>query len=342
MKAVLFYEHGDTDKLVYTDCAEPEIASSEVLVKVKACGLNHLDIWVREGIPGVTIPLPHILGCEISGEVTQVGSDVKQVREGQRVLVAPGINCGRCEYCLSANESLCSEFKIMGFQIDGGYAEYVKVPAENIVEISDTLSFEEWAAVPLVFLTAWHMLKTRAGLRAGETVLVHAAGSGIGSAAVQIAKLSGADVIATAGTVEKLRKAGQLGADYGINYLQDDFVEKVKEFTNGNGVDVVFEHIGPETFEKSLLCLKRGGRVVTCGATSGPVVNIDLRFFFVKQLSISGCYMGSRKELIEVLRLVKSGRLKPVVDSVFQLKDAIEAQKMMIERKQFGKIVLVP
>ena len=262
MKAVLFYEHGDTDKLVYTDCAEPEIASSEVLVKVKACGLNHLDIWVREGIPGVTIPLPHILGCEISGEVTQVGSDVKQVREGQRVLVAPGINCGRCEYCLSANESLCSEFKIMGFQIDGGYAEYVKVPAENIVEISDTLSFEEWAAVPLVFLTAWHMLKTRAGLRAGETVLVHAAGSGIGSAAVQIAKLSGADVIATAGTVEKLRKAGQLGADYGINYLQDDFVEKVKEFTNGNGVDVVFEHIGPETFEKSLLCLKRGGELL--------------------------------------------------------------------------------
>lgn len=342
MKAVLFYEHGGTDKLVYRDCAEPEISPSEVLVEVKACGLNHLDIWVREGVPGVTIPLPHILGSEISGEVAQVGADVKQVRRGQRVLVAPGISCGRCEYCLSVKESLCSEFKIMGFQINGGYAEYVKVPAENVIDISDALSFEEWSAVPLVFLTAWHMLKTRAGLRAGETVLVHAAGSGIGSAAIQIAKLSGAEVITTAGTNDKLEKARQLGADYGINYLQDDFTGKVKEFTSGNGVDVVFEHIGPETFEKSLLCLKRGGRVVTCGATSGPAVNIDLRLFFVRQLSISGCYMGSRKELMEVLRLVESGKLKPVIDSVFQLKEAVEAQAKMIERKQFGKMVLVP
>ncbi|MDR4504404.1 MAG: zinc-binding dehydrogenase [Candidatus Scalindua sp.] len=342
MKAVVFYEHGDTDKLVYTDCAVPEISPSEVLVEVKACGLNHLDIWVREGIPGVTISLPHILGCEISGEINQVGTEVKQLHPGQRVLVAPGISCGKCEYCLSVNESLCSEFKIMGFQIDGGYAEYVKVPAGNIIEISDTLSFEEWAAVPLVFLTAWHMLKTRAGLRAGETVLVHAAGSGIGSAAIQIAKLSGAEVITTAGTADKLEKAGELGADYGINYLQDDFAEKVKEFTHGTGVDVVFEHIGPETFEKSLLCLKRGGRVVTCGATSGSAVTIDLRSFFVRQLSISGCYMGSRKELMEVLRLVESGKLKPVIDSVFQLKDAVAAQTKMIGRKQFGKMVLVP
>ncbi|GJQ59109.1 MAG: alcohol dehydrogenase [Candidatus Scalindua sp. AMX11] len=342
MKAVVFYDHGDVSNLKYADRPVPEISSSEVLVKVKACGLNHLDIWVREGIPGFSIPLPHILGCEISGEVAQVGAGVKQVCEGQRVLVAPGLSCGKCEYCLSANDSLCSEFKIMGFQIDGGYAEYVKVSAENIVEISDVLSFEEWAAVPLVFLTAWHMLKTRAVLRAGETVLVHAAGSGIGSAAIQVAKLSGAEVITTASTLEKLEKAGQLGADFGINYLQDDFVEKVKEFTHGNGVDVVFEHIGPETFEKSLLCLKRGGRVVTCGATSGPTVNIDLRFFFAKQLSISGCYMGSRKELMEVLRLVESGKLKPVVDSVFQLKEAVEAQTKMIERRQFGKMVLVP
>ncbi len=342
MKAVVVYEHGGVEKLVYTDYVEPEISPSEVLVKVKACGINHLDIWVREGMPGIKIPLPHILGCEISGEITQVGEQVKYLSVGQHVLVAPGINCGRCEYCLSANDSLCNEYKVVGYQVDGGYAEYAKVPAENIISISEKLPFEEWAAVPLVFLTAWHMLQTRAGLTTGETVLIHAAGSGIGSAAIQIARLSGAEVITTAGNDEKLEKARKLGADFLINYSRDDFVKKVKEFTNGKGVDVVFEHIGPETWEKSLSCLRRGGRIVTCGATSGPTVNIDLRFLFVKQLSISGCYMGSRKELMEVLRLVESGRLKPVVDSVFPLKDAAAAQIKMMDRKQFGKIVLAP
>ena len=342
MKAVVFNEHGSIDKLVYTDFVEPEISPSEVLVKVNACGINHLDIWVREGVPGITIPLPHILGCEITGEIAGVGSSVKDLSIGQRVLIAPGINCGRCEYCLSSNDSLCHEFRIMGFQIDGGYAEYAKAPAENIIPISEKLSFEEWAAVPLVFLTAWHMLKTRAGLSTGETVLIHAAGSGIGSAAILIAKLSGAEVITTVGNDEKLEKAKELGADHVINYSKEDFVNKVNELTDNRGVDVVFEHIGPETWEKSLSCLKRGGRIVTCGATSGPTVSFDLRFFFAKQLSISGCYMGSRKELLEVLRLVESGRLKPVVDSVFPLADAATAQTKMLDRKQFGKIVLVP
>jgi NADPH:quinone reductase-like Zn-dependent oxidoreductase len=342
MKAVVINEHGSVDKLVYTDFADPEISSSEVLVKVKACGINHLDIWVREGMPGVKIPLPHILGCEITGEIAKVGDTVKDLNIGQNVLIAPGMNCGRCEYCFSANDSLCNEYKIVGYQIDGGYAEYAKVPAENIISISERWSFEEWAAVPLVFLTAWHMLKTRASLATGETVLIHAAGSGIGSAAIQIAKLSGADVITTVGNDEKLKKAKKLGADHVINYSKDDFVKKVNEFTDSKGVDVVFEHIGPETWGKSLSCLGRGGRIVTCGATSGPAVNIDLRFLFVKQLSISGCYMGSRKELMEVLRLVESGRLKPVVDSVFPLKDAATAQIKMMDRKQFGKIVLIP
>ncbi len=342
MKAVVFNEHGSIDKLVYTDFTEPEISPSEVLVKVNACGINHLDIWVREGMPGITIPLPHILGCEITGEIAGVGSAVKGLSVDQRVLIAPGINCGRCEYCLSSNDSLCHEFRIMGFQVDGGYAEYAKAPAENIIQISERLSFEEWAAVPLVFLTAWHMLKTRAGLSTGETVLIHAAGSGIGSAAIQIARLSGAEVITTVGSEEKLEKAKELGADHVINYSKEDFVNKVNEFTDNRGVDVVFEHIGPETWEKSLLCLKRGGRIVTCGATSGSTVSFDLRFFFAKQLSISGCYMGSRKELLDVLRLIELGRLKPVVDSVFPLADAAAAQTKMLERKQFGKIVLVP
>ncbi len=344
MKATVFKEHGSVDKLVYTDFAEPEISSSEVLVNVKACGINHLDIWVREGMPGVTLPLPHILGCEIAGEIAGIGCEVKvkDLSIGQRVLIAPGISCGKCEFCLSANDSLCHEFKIMGFQVNGGYAEYAKAPVENIIPISDKLSFEEWAAVPLVFLTAWNMLKTRGNLATGETVLIHAAGSGIGSAAIQIARLSGADIITTVGSDGKREKARELGADYVINHSKEDFTDKVNEFTDGKGVDLVFEHIGPETWEKSMLCLKRGGRIVTCGATSGPTVSLDIRFLFAKQLSISGCYMGSRSELLKILKLVESGRLKPVVDSVFPLKDAVAAQTKMLDRKQFGKIVLVP
>jgi len=342
MKAVVFNEHGNVDNLEYTDFAEPEVCSSEVLVKVKACGINHLDIWVREGMPDITIPLPHILGCEVTGEINKVGDAVKDLSIGQRVLIAPGISCGKCEYCLSSNDSLCHEFKIMGFQVNGGYAEYAKAPAGNIIPISDRLPFEEWAAVPLVFLTAWNMLKTRGGLTTGDTVLVHAAGSGIGSAAIQIARLSGAEVITTVGSDEKVMKAKELGADRVINYAREDFADKVNEFTDGRGVDLVFEHIGPETWEKSLLCLKRGGRLVTCGATSGPTVNFNLRFLFAKQLSISGCYMGSRRELISIMRLIESGRLKPVVDSVFPLADAVAAQTRMLDRKQFGKIVLVP
>jgi NADPH:quinone reductase-like Zn-dependent oxidoreductase len=344
MKATVFKEHGSVDKLVYTDFAEPEISSSEVLVNVKACGINHLDIWVREGMPGVTLPLPHILGCEITGEIAGIGSEIK-VRDlsiGQRVLIAPGISCGKCEFCLSANDSLCHEFKIMGFQVNGGYAEYAKAPVENIIPISDKLSFEEWASVPLVFLTAWNMLKTRGNLATGETVLIHAAGSGIGSAAIQIARLSGADVITTVGSDGKLEKARELGADHVINHSKEDFTDKVNEFTDGKGVDLVFEHIGPETWEKSMLCLKRGGRIVTCGATSGPTVSLDIRFLFAKQLSISGCYMGSRSELLKILELIESGRLKPVVDSIFPLEDAVAAQTKMLDRKQFGKIVLVP
>jgi NADPH:quinone reductase-like Zn-dependent oxidoreductase len=231
---------------------------------------------------------------------------------------------------------------IMGFQVNGGYAEYAKAPAENIIPISDKLTFEEWAAVPLVFLTAWNMLKTRGNLTTGETVLIHAAGSGIGSAAIQIARLSGANVITTVGSAGKRKKARALGADHIINHSKEDFADKVNEITDGKGVDLVFEHIGPETWEKSMLCLKRGGRIVTCGATSGPTVTLDIRFLFAKQLSISGCYMGSRSELLKVLELIESGRLKPVVDSVFPLEDAVAAQTKMLDRKQFGKIVLVP
>lgn len=340
MKAVVFYKHGGLEELKYTTLPEPHISSDEVLVENNACALNHLDIWVRQGLPGIKIPLPHILGCESAGYVKKAGSDVKGIGKGEAVLIAPGISCGRCEFCLAGKDSLCNEFKIMGCQVDGGYAEYVKAPAKNIIPISNKLSFEEWAGIPLVFLTAWHMLLTKGELKPGQTVLIQAAGSGIGSAAIQLAKLTGARVITTVGSDEKIKKAKALGANEVINYNKKDFAKETKRLTNEKGVDLVFEHIGPATWEKSLASLKKGGRMVICGATTGPTASVDIRFLFVKELSLCGCYMGGRRELLDVLRLVEQGRLKPVVDSVFPLKDAAKAQARMLDRKNFGKIVL--
>ena len=340
MKAVVFEQHGGIDRLKLAEIAVPKIRPHEVLVRVRACALNHLDIWVRQGIPGVSIPLPHVLGCESSGVVEEFGGKVTGIAKGQRVLIAPGLCCGSCSYCQKGWDSACDEYKIMGYQVDGGYAEFVKCPAENIIPISEKWSFEEWASVPLVFLTAWHMLVTRAGLQPGETALVHAAGSGIGIAAIQVAKMLGAKVFATARGEEKLAMAKSLGADHVMDYGKEDFAHAVRRLTGGKGVDVVFEHIGPETWEKSLASLSKMGRLVTCGATSGPMVAMDLRFLFVRQLSILGCYMGGRKELTEVLKLVEAGKLKPVVDKVFPLDQAAAAQQRMLDRQNFGKIVL--
>jgi NADPH:quinone reductase-like Zn-dependent oxidoreductase len=340
MKAVVFYENGGVDKLTYTDVEKPKISPYEVLVKVKACALNHLDIWVRQGLPDIEIPMPHILGSDIVGEVAEAGIEVKKFRAGDKVLIAPGVRCRKCVYCISSSDSMCSSFKIMGFQVQGGYAEFVKAHVDNVIPISDRLSFTEWAAMPLVFLTAWHMLITQGQLKTGETVLIHAAGSGIGSAAIQIAHLSGARVITTARGKGKLEKAKQLGADEVIDYSQEDFAEKVRLVTGGKGVDLIFEHIGPETWEKNLQCLAKGGRMVVCGATSGPTATINIRLLFMKQHSIIGCYMGSKKELLDVLNLVELGKLKPVMDSVFPLKDAAIAQQKMLNRENFGKIVL--
>ena len=340
MKAVVFYENGGVEKLTYTDVEKPEISPYEVLVKVKACALNHLDIWVRQGLPGVEIPMPHILGSDVVGEVAEVGMEVKKFRVGDKVLVAPGVRCRKCVYCITNNDSMCSSFKLMGFQVQGGYAEFAKAHVDNIIPISNKYSFEEWAAIPLVFLTAWHMLITRGQLKPGENVLIHAAGSGIGSAAIQIAHLAGARVITTARGNEKLKKAKQLGADEVIDYLKEDYGEKVRSLTDNKGVDLIFEHIGPDTWEKNLQCLTKGGRMVVCGATSGPSTTMDIRSLFMKQHSIIGCYLGSKKELLDVLNLVEFGRLKPVVDSIFPLKEAAAAQQKMLNRENFGKIVL--
>ena len=340
MKAIVYDAHGTEEVLQYRDVSDPRAGQGQVEVAVKACSINHLDLWARKGMPGVKLPLPHIGGSDVAGTVASVGAGVEGLKAGDRVIVAPGMGCGDCAHCLHGWDSLCDRYNILGFQIDGGYAEKVVVPARRVVPVSDKWSFEEWASVPLVFLTAWHMLHTHAGIRSGKTVLVHAAGSGIGSAAIQIAKLAGAEVITTVGSADKVSKAKALGADHVVLYRDTDFAEAVKALTGGRGVDIIFEHIGPDTWNKNLSCLAKGGHMVTCGATSGPKVEMDLRFVYMRQQSITGSYMGGKAELLTVLGLIGAGKLKPVVDTVFALKDARQAHERMESRKFFGKLVL--
>ncbi len=340
MKAVVFHEFGGPEKLLYEDAPEPKISETEALIRVRACALNHLDIWARTGTRGERIPMPHISGCDISGEIAKVGSVVKNHNLGDKVLIAPGISDGTCEYCTSGWDSLCDQYKIIGYETQGGYAEYVSVPAQNILPIPDKLTFEEAASVPLVFLTAWHMLNTRSHLTAGETVLVWGAGSGVGSAAIQVAKVLGAKVIATAGNDQKLDKARKLGADWTINHHSQDVPSEVKRVTNGKKANVVFDHIGQATWEKSMRSMAPAGRLVNCGVTSGGKAEIDIRYIFVRQFSLMGSYMGGRGELLKVLTFFEDGKLKPVVDSVFPLKEAAAAQSRMEKSEHFGKIVL--
>jgi len=342
VKAVVFYEHGGTDKLRYEDRPDPVVKDNEVLIRVKACALNHLDLWGRKGLPGVQIPLPHISGSDICGEVVGTGKHVTKARPGDVVMVSPGLSCGMCEYCLSGRDSMCRSYKIIGYLVDGGYAELVSAPEVNLIPKPDWLKPEEAAAIPLVFMTAWHMLVSRAGISPGEVVLILGAGSGVGTAAIQIAKLCGAHVIATAGSQEKLELAKALGADDVINHNQQDITEEARKLTGKRGVDVVFEHVGSATWEKSIKALAVGGRLATCGATTGYVGQTDIRYVYSRQLSILGSYMASKAELLKVVDLVGQRRLKPVVDKVYPLADAAKAQDRMEKREHFGKIVLRP
>ncbi|MBI4208997.1 MAG: zinc-binding dehydrogenase [Deltaproteobacteria bacterium] len=342
MKAVRFHQHGGAEVLKYEEAPEPKIGPNDVLIRVKACALNHLDIWVRQGLPFVKIPLPHISGNDAAGEIVEKGEAVAHLRKGERVLVAPGISCGRCEMCLQGLDNSCDLYQLVGYQIDGGYAEYVKVPAVNALPIPTGLTFEEAASVPLVFLTAWHMLVTRAKLKPFEKVLIIGGGSGVGIAAIQLAKLLGAQVITTAGSEEKLQKCRGLGADETLNHYTDDIVKEAKAWTGGRGVDVVFEHVGPATWEKSIRSLAKNGRLVTCGATTGPEATLDIRWVFSRKISILGSYMGAKSELLEVLKRFEEKRLRAVVDKIFPLQEAASAQKYMEDKKQFGKILLIP
>jgi NADPH:quinone reductase-like Zn-dependent oxidoreductase len=342
MKAVIFRKHGGTAELEETYVPVPELGKKDVLVEVKACALNRLDLWTLMGMPNIKISMPHILGSDIAGEVVEKGKKAHGIPLRQPVIVAPGVSCGQCPYCLSGWDSLCAKYEIVGFQNNGGYAEYVKVPARNIIPVPGKLGPESWAAVPLVFLTAWHILVTHAVLQKKETVLIHAGGSGIGSAAIQIAKLLGARVITTVGSEEKVRRAKALGADEVINYRLKDFQSEVMRLTKNHGVDVLFEHIGGDTFAKSVLCLKKRGRIVTCGATAGRSVGFDLRYLYTRQISITGSYMGGIAELKRVVRRIQDGRLKPVLDRVFPLREARKALDRMMARENFGKIILKP
>jgi NADPH:quinone reductase-like Zn-dependent oxidoreductase len=342
MKAVAFRKHGDTSVLELMDLPEPEVGAKDVLVRVKAVALNHLDIWVRQGLPGLKLPLPHILGSDVAGVVERTGAEISDLKPGMEVLINPGLSCGVCEKCLLGEDNLCRQYQILGESRAGGYAELVSVPRQNILPKPAALSFEEAACLPLTFLTAWNMLVRRAQLKPGETVLVHAAGSGVGSAAVQIAKLMGARVIATASSPQKLEKAKALGADHLVDYSKQDFLAEVKRITQRKLADVVVEHVGGETFEKSVACLPYGGRLVTCGATAGGDVKLSLHALFFKRLSLLGATMGCKGDLFRILQLVDEGRLKPVLDRVLPLAEAAKAHKLLEDRAQFGNVVLVP
>lgn len=342
MKAIRIHAHGGIDQICFEEVDPPRIQPGHVMMAVKACGMNHMDLWVRRGLPGVKVPLPITPGCDVSGVVHEVGTGVSHFKVGDEVVVSPVTSCGLCRDCSAGNDHLCRDFGIVGETCDGGQCEFLMLPARNFLPKPKGLSFVEAASVPLVFLTAWHMLVVKARVKPGDVVLVQAAGSGVGIAAVQIAKLFGATVIATASSEGKLEKAKALGADHGINYENQNVQKIVRDITSRRGCDIVFEHVGEKTFEDSYKSLRKEGVLVTCGATTGFDARLDLRFLFSRQLNILGSTMGSKSELFEIMRHVEAGRLKPVVDKTFSLAETAQAHEYLEARRQFGKVVLVP
>ncbi len=338
MRAVRIHEFGGPEQLRYEEIADPELRKDQVLVRIRACALNHLDLWVRKGLRGVK--LPHILGSDIAGEVAAVGEYVKDIRVGQRVIVAPMHFCGHCPKCLAGIQNQCREFSVLGNAVDGGNCELIAVPVASVIPIPDGLGFVEAASVPLVFVTAWHMLVALAKIRTGQTVLVLGAGSGVGVAAIQIAKMFHARVIATAGDDHKLAKARAIGADEGIDHYKQKISQEVRRITNKEGVDIVVEHVGTATWDESMKSLKPGGTIVTCGATTGFEAKFDLRFLFSRQLSFLGSYMGTMGDLREALSHIFAGRLKPVVDRTFPLEETRAAHEYLESSRMFGKVVL--
>jgi NADPH:quinone reductase-like Zn-dependent oxidoreductase len=340
MKALAFHEHGGIDKLKYQDVPDPKLGDGDVLLRVKAAALNHLDLFVREGLPGLKLPLPFWSGCDIAGDVAEVGAAVQDVKVGDRVAVNPNLHCGRCEYCQKGQHSLCVSYGILGEHTHGGLAELVKVDGRKVLKLPDHVKYEDAAAFVLVNMTAWRMLVSQARLRAGEDLLIIGVGGGVSSTGVQIGKLCGARVWVTSSSDEKLERARALGADECINYAKEDWVKAIAQKTGRRGVDVVLENVGAATWPGALRTLAKGGRLVTCGGTSGPICETDARQVFWKQISIIGSTMSTNAEFAEVMGQLFRGRLKAIVDSVMPLKDGAAAQERLAAGKQFGKIVL--
>jgi NADPH:quinone reductase-like Zn-dependent oxidoreductase len=343
MKALAFNEFGGPDKLRYQDVPDPKIKPNEVLVRVRACALNHLDLFVREGIPALKTPLPFWTGCDIAGEVAEVGAAVTGVKVGERVAVNPNLTCGRCEFCMQGEDSLCVRYGILGEHAPGGLAELVAVRGDNVLPLPATVSFEDAASFILTNMTAWRMVVTQGQVRPGQDVLVIGVGGGVSSTAVQIARLCGARVIVTSSDDAKLEKARALGAEVGINYKKNpDWAKHVFEATGKRGVDVVIENVGAATWKDSIRSLKGGGRLVTCGSTSGPIGETMIPLVFWKQVHIIGSTMANRKEFHDVMGQLFAGRLRAIVDTVMPLREGVEGERRLAEGKQFGKIVLTP
>jgi NADPH:quinone reductase-like Zn-dependent oxidoreductase len=342
VKAAFFKEHGGADKLLYDEYRDPVLEAADVLVRVRACALNQVDMLLLDGRFPPPEGLPHVNGCEVAGTVEAVGDRVKGLTRGQRVVVFPGFSCGTCEYCLRGERTVCVRYGYLGAHKDGGYAELVRVPAANVLPLADAVSFEAAAAIPLAMLTSWHALVAKADVKPGQTVLVQAAGSGVGSAAIQIARLCGARVMTTVGSDDKIELARALGAERVVNYRTADFVEAAKEWTGKRGVDVVIEHIGGETFERSTYALTRLGTLVTIGSHDTHWGRLDLRHVYSKNLRIVGTNLGSILELRTILDHVADGRLKPVIDRTFPLSNARAAVQYVLDRKNKGKVLLVP
>ncbi len=333
--------YGGVEQLFYEDAEEPRLTQpDEAIVKLSAASLNHIDIWNRLGATGIAIQPPHILGADGAGVVLEVGKEVQNLKAGDAVCLYPATGCGRCEFCLGGRDVMCIHLRVLGERLEGTYAEYVKLPAANCFSIPAGLTFEEAAAFPLVFLTLWRMLITNAQLKPGETLLIIGIGGGVASAALQVAQHIGAHVIVTSSSDKKLERAQRLGADHGINHLKKDIVQEVNRLTGKRGVDVVVDSVAGEVWQKSLAALARGGRLVTCGATAGGQPTDDLTAICSKQLKIYGSTLGSREEFRQLLSFMAIKKIKPIVDSVFSLREAAAAQRYLEEARQFGKVVL--
>jgi NADPH:quinone reductase-like Zn-dependent oxidoreductase len=343
MKALVFHEHGTLAQVSYEEIPTPEIGPDEVLVEIKAAALNHLDLWVLGGWPGLNLKMPHIMGSDGAGIVVDVGANVDGFAVGDRVAINPTKSCGKCAYCLSGRDNMCQTFAIMGEHVDGFYAEYAAVPSRNLLKMPDDASIEDAAAASLVYVTAWHSLIKRGGLQAGESVLMIGAGGGVNTAAIQIAKLAGADTIYVVGSSEeKLARARELGADVTINRHEENWGKAVFKATDRQGVDIVVDNVGAATYAGSLRALKKGGRLLTVGNTSGATFEIDNRLIFGKHLSILGSTMGTIQDYVEVMTLVFNGRLAPVIDTTYPLSEGHTALQRLQDGDVAGKLVLTP